>query len=89
MSKEIKKVKFEQKMELINGTLKKNVYINEELLDWGIDIASYMEAMKMGPKYHHAIKADIQRHFVDSVSEVVGRYVTVKEITEAIKTGWI
>ena len=71
------------------GTLEKIYYINGEHFDWAIDIPSLAEAMKMGPKYFKAIKEDIQKHFVDCVSEVLNRQVSLEEIKTAIKTNWI
>jgi len=35
------------------------------------------------------VQKDIEKHFVESVSEVVGRKITPEEIKEATKTGWI
>lgn len=83
------KVKFEVRLENQNGAIVKNIYIGNTWLDWGINMTDYAEAMKMGPKYVRQIKADIQRHFVESVSEVLGRQVSLQEIEEAIRTGWI
>ena len=48
-----------------------------------------MEAAKMGPKFFKVVQKDIERHFVESVSEFIGRKVTQDDIKEAIKTGWI
>lgn len=84
------KKKFEVKMKKgDNDTIEKAIFIDDELLDWSIDMSSYMEAMKMGPKYRRAIQQDIEKHFIDSVSDFLGRKVSMAEIKEAIKTGWI
>jgi hypothetical protein len=84
------KVRFEVMMRPAgNGVIEKAVFINGEELDWAIDASSLMEARAMGPKFFRAVQADIIRHYVESVSEVVGRKVTVEDIQNATKTGWI
>ena len=72
-----------------NGTIEKAIFINGELLDWKIDMSQFMEAMQMGPKYYRAIQQSIEIHFIDSVSDFLGRKVTMDEIKKAIETGWI
>lgn len=72
-----------------NGSIKKAIFIDGELLDWSVDVSSLIEAFKMGPDIFRAAQLDIEKHFVASVSEVVGRHVTSDEIKTAIKTGWI
>lgn len=71
------------------GEIEKAIFIDGEKLDWSVDISSYMEACKMGMQYKLAVQADIAKHFVKSVGEVLGRYITIEEIKQAIKTGWI
>ncbi len=84
------KKRFEVKMRKgNNGTVEKAIFIDDELLDWTIDMSSYMEAMKMGTMYRREAQKDIERHFIDSVSDFLGRKITMNEIKEAIKTGWI
>jgi len=39
--------------------------------------------------YQRAVKEDIVKHFTNSVSEVIGRKVTMEDIAKATKTGWI
>ena len=90
MEKENRKIPFEVRMQKgKNGIIEKAIFIDGELLDWKVDMTSFMEAISMGPKYYKAIQEDIARHFVESVSEVIGRKVTSKEVNEATKTGWI
>jgi len=83
------KVKFEVRMQGAAGTVKKAIFIDNELLDWSIDIGSLMEAQRMGPEYFRAAQRDIQKHFVESVSEFVGRKFTAAEIQIATTTGWL
>lgn len=71
------------------GEIEKAIFIDNEKLDWSIDISSFQEACKMGLQYKLAVQRDIAKHFIDSVSEVVGRHITIEEIKVAIKTGWL
>jgi hypothetical protein len=71
------------------GEIRHAIFIDGEMLDWSIDMHDYLEAMKMGPKYLNAIKHDIVKHFVASVSDFIGRKVTIEELNQARKVGWI
>lgn len=71
------------------GGIEKAIFIGGELLDWQVDINSLMDAMKMGPMYVKAVQRDIEKHFVESVSDFVGRKVTADDIKKAIKDGYI
>jgi hypothetical protein len=68
---------------------KKRIFVDGELFDWTVDATSLAKAMTMGPEYFKAARDDIEKHFVDSLSEVVGRQLTHPEVVEAAKTGWI
>lgn len=84
------KLRFETKMrKRSDGAIEKAIFINGEQLDWSVDASSLMEAARMGPTFFRVVQRDIEKHFVDSVSEFVGRKVTPDEIKTAIKTGWI
>jgi len=84
------KVKFETRIKLhSNGSVEREVWIGGEKFDWSMDVTSFHEAVKMGPMYKKAVQADIVKHFVDSVSDFLGRKVTMKEVNEATKRGWI
>jgi hypothetical protein len=72
-----------------NGTVEKAIFIGGEVLDWAIDMSTYADAMKMGFQYRRAIQQDIEKHFIESVSDFLSRKVTMNEIKEAIQTGWI
>ena len=84
------KKKFEVKMRPTSGGgIEKAIFIDEELLDWQIDMNSYIDAMKMGPKYRREIQRSIEENFTEAVSDTLGRKVTIEEIKMAIKDGWI
>jgi DNA-directed RNA polymerase subunit RPC12/RpoP len=72
-----------------DGTMEKAIFIDGEKLDWSVDISSLLDAKKMGPDYFKEIQKDIEQHYTESVSEVLGRKVTAQQIKEAIKIGWI
>jgi len=72
-----------------DGTLEKAIFIGSELLDWSVDMSSFAEAAQMGHKFYRAAQKDIEKHFVNSVSEFIGRKIDIGDIKHAIKTGWI
>jgi hypothetical protein len=84
------KVQFEVMMRPAgNGAIENAVFIDGEKLDWSIDMSSLMEARFMGPKFFRAVQDDVVKHYVKSVSDFLGRHITMEEINSAIKTGWI
>ena len=84
------KLRFETKIrKRKDGTIEKAIFIGGEQLDWAVDASSLMDATQMGPMFFRAVQRDIEKHFVESVSEFVGRKVTPDEIKTAIQTGWI
>lgn len=84
------KLRFETKMrKRSDGTIEKALFIGGEMLDWSVDVSSLMDAARMGPLYFRAAQRDIEKHFVESVSEFIGRKITPEEIKQAIKSGWI
>jgi hypothetical protein len=72
-----------------NGTIEKAIFIDGEMLDWSIDMNSYLEAVKMGFAYQREAQKSIEKHFQESVSDFLERRVTIEEIKQATKTGWI
>jgi carbon monoxide dehydrogenase subunit G len=90
MAEENEKKRFETRIKIHpDGSMERKIYIGGELFDWSVDVSSFMEAKKMGPKYVNSIQEDIAKHFVQSVSEFLGRKVTAQEVFNAAKTGWI
>lgn len=90
MAKEIEKKRFEVKFrQHPDGFQEKDIFIGGEKMDYSIDISAYREASKMGLVYKIAVQRDIEKHFTQCVSEVVGRKVTLEDIKKAIATGWI
>lgn len=71
------------------GNLKQGVFIGGELLDWSIEVGDLLEARKMGPQYAKSLQIDIVRHFLQAASEFVGRKLSVEELNEARKNGYI
>jgi hypothetical protein len=86
----IKKARFEVKMRMNrDGSVDKAIFIDDKHLDWEVDKDSYIKACQMGPEFQAAADRDIERHFVESVSDFLGRKVTLIEILKATQTGWI
>lgn len=69
--------------------VEKAVFVDGKKLDFSIDILRFLEAKSKGPKYFIEEQKKIEREFVRSVSEAVGRRVTVEEIKKATVEGWI
>lgn len=67
----------------------KAVFVDGKKLDFAIDVMRFLEARSKGPKYLFEEQKKIEREFVKSVSEAVGRRVTVEEIKRATVEGWI
>lgn len=87
---ELGKKRFEVKMRSDgSGGIEKAIFIDDEMLDWQIDTNSFVDAMKMGPQFVRSVQRSIEEHFIDSVSDFLGRKVTMIEIKSAIETGWI
>jgi hypothetical protein len=82
-------LRFEVKMRKHKGGIQKAIFIGGEMLDWSVDVSQMIDAMNMGPHFYKEVQRDIERHFVESVSEFIGRKVGPTEIKKAIKEGWI
>ena len=90
MGQEFEKKKFEVKFrQHPKGHKEKAIFIDGEKLDYSIDKFAYQEVAKMGPAYRMSVQKDIERHFVESVSQFLKRNVTIEDIKKAITTGWI
>ena len=75
---------------LPNGKKENALFIDNEQFEWSVDEASVAKVAATGDEFMmNAIKKDIEQHFLDSLSEFVGRKITFKEVKEAEKTGWI
>jgi hypothetical protein len=86
----LEKKSFEVKMRMHpDGSIEKKIFIGGEMLDWSVDSSSFIEAQKMGPQFMRAVQEDIAKHFIQSVSDFLGRKVTLEDIQQGIKTGWI
>jgi len=88
--REAGKKKFEVRLITDEDNLtEKCIYIDGEYFDWSIDEESFDWAKKQGPEIFAATQRDIAQHFIDSLSEMVGRKVTIQEFAIATKIGWI
>lgn len=84
---EVKKKKFEVRINHENGI--KRIFIDEELFDWNLNQDDLRRARNMGLEYYKAAIIDVQRHFLDSLSEFMGRQITQEEFANATMSGWI
>tara|TARA_Y100000034_G_scaffold136230_1_gene211674 strand:+ start:67 stop:333 length:267 start_codon:yes stop_codon:yes gene_type:complete len=86
-----KKKKFQWMHRVLpNGKKENALFIDNEQFEWSVDEASVAKVAATGDEFMmNAIKKDIEQHFLDSLSEFVGRKITFKEVKEAEKTGWI
>ena len=71
------------------GIYRRDVFIDDKLFEYEIDQLSLMQAKNMGPEYLSQTKRSIEEHFIDSLSDFLGRKVTAKELIVAIQSGWI
>jgi hypothetical protein len=82
--------RFELRRRLLgSGKWDRAIFIDGQKFDFSIDKNSLMQAAQMGNEYFKAAQKDIQKYFIDSLSEVLNRKVTTEEISQAQKTGWI
>lgn len=86
----MKKKKFEIMHRYENEQLINGIFIDGEHFDWEIDQDALNRVIETGdPELIAMAKKDIELHFIESISEMVGRKVTTQEIKDAEKTGWI
>lgn len=88
------KLKFEVKMRPLGPDpkrdgIEKAVFIDGKKLDFKIDVTRFLEAKQKGINFLVEEQKKIEREFVRSVSEALGRKVTVEDIKRATLEGWI
>jgi len=84
------KLKFEVKMKMKpSGEVEKAIFVGGEMFDYSVDVLAYHKACNLGPEFKETVQQDIVNHFVKSISEFIGRDVTMPDVINAIKTGWI
>jgi len=73
-----------------DGSKQNGLFIDGDLFDWEVDQQSLAQVYASGDIYLiRAAQKDIEKHFLESLSEFVGRKITKEDIDEAEKTGWI
>jgi len=88
------KRKFEVKMRPLGPNpredgVEKAVFIDGKKLDFKIDVLRFLEAKQKGIDFLLEEQRKIEREFIKSVSEALGRKVTTDEIKRATLEGWI
>ena len=86
---EERKRKFEVKINRNYNPPKRGIFIDGKLFDWEVDQESLQKAREMGPKFYVMAQLDIEKHFLESLSEFLGREITQAEVTQATQTGFI
>lgn len=86
--------KFEVRMKLLGKDpekdgVEKAVFVDGKKLDFKIDVNRFLEAKSKGINYLIQEQQKIEKEFIKSVSEAIGRNVTTEEIKKATVTGWI
>lgn len=69
--------------------IEKAVFIDGIKLDFSIDVVRFLEAKGHSPERLLQEQKKIERQFVKSVSDALGRRVTTEEIKKATVEGWI
>ena len=78
-----------KKFEIRRHDNKNMIFIDNEHFDWEVDKQSLEYMRKLGPQYLLVAERDIQKHFLESMSEFVGREITIRDIAFATQKGWI
>lgn len=68
------------------------IFVDGELFDWGLeeeDLKRAKEFSETSLALRKSIHGDIQRHFLDSFAEFIGKAVSLRELNEAIESGCI
>ncbi len=87
----MKKKKFEWKHRVLEDGNKENaLFVDGEMFDWEVDKESLIEVFATGDAaIIKAAQQDISRHYLDSLSEFIGKKIEFSDIEKAEKTGWI
>lgn len=69
----------------------KEILINDEVFDWGIDEDALKQANELAsnPNALKAIHLDIKNYFLECLETYLGFKPTMKQVNEALKNGYI
>lgn len=86
--------RFEVKMKALGKDpqkdgVEKAVFIDGKKLDFKIDVTRFLEAKSKGINFLIEEQKKIEKEFIKSVSDAIGRKVTTEEIKKATVAGWI
>jgi aminopeptidase-like protein len=87
-----KKLEIKPWLDEESGRTVNAIYLDGRVFDWGLvedGILRAKEYIVQNPMVREVVYGDIQKHFLDSLSEFVGREVTLKELNAAIEKGYI
>lgn len=84
-----KRFEVKHHLDRMTGKYKKDIFIDDELFEYEIDPESVKKAKELGPMHMKQVAIELQKHFLSSLSDFLGREVTSLDVMEATKTGWI
>ncbi len=69
----------------------KVIFINNEIFDWGIEEEALDQANEFASNANalRAIHFDIKNYFLECLEQHIGFKPTIKQVTEALKVGYI
>lgn len=78
-----------KKVEIVSYEGINILVVDNEGFDWSFDEKSLQKAIKNDPTAKESVIGNIQKHFIKSFSEFIGREITFDEINKAIVEGFI
>lgn len=68
------------------------LFVDGEIVYWGVtpdSLSRAKEAWKSDPTIRDSVMMDIHHHFLTAFCKVVGKTVTIRDVNEAIRNGYI
>lgn len=65
------------------------IFIDNQYFDFEIDDSSLEKVNSLEGEELKKVHENIKNYFLNSLSDVLGRPITMKEVMEAIKTGYV
>jgi len=68
------------------------ICVDDNVFDWDVGEQELIEAIKFAENdvnLKDQILKSLRKHFLDSLSEVIGRNITIKELNLALQNGFI
>ncbi len=66
------------------------IFVNDQLFDWGIDENSLDQIKNIKDEEEiKNINISIKNYFLDSLGEFLGKKISIKELYDALKVGYL